>query len=295
MPDTVKVACCQTIPEVSDPAVSAARARAALRSAVEAGADVVVLPELAGSGYAFSSVEEARAAAVPADGELLDGWAQEAARGDAVVVGGFCELGDDGRVFNSAAVVDRRGVVAVYRKLHLWNEESLWFAPGSEPAPVVETSHGRIGVGVCYDIEFPELTRGLALAGAELIALPTNWPREVSTPPEGPMLQLIARTTAYLNRVFVAVCDRGGHERGLDFQGGSVIAGPGGGSALAAAEPGAGAQTLLADCDLATARDKRTGPHNDALGDRRPQHYAADLSTAQCDENVTSSLPHPGG
>ena len=109
------------------------------------------------------------------------------------------------------------------------------------------------------------------------------------------MLQLIARTTAYLNRVFVAVCDRGGHERGLDFQGGSVIAGPGGGSALAAAEPGAGAQTLLADCNLATARDKRTGPHNDALGDRRPQHYAADLSTAQCDENVTSSLPHPGG
>jgi predicted amidohydrolase len=278
MPDTVKVACCQTIPEVGDPAASAARARAALRSAVEAGADVVVLPELAGSGYVFSSAEEARAAAVPVDGELLDGWAQEAARGNAVVVGGFCELGDDGKLFNSAAVVDRNGVVTVYRKLHLWNEESSWFAPGSDPAPVVDTSHGRIGVGVCYDIEFPELTRGLALAGAELIALPTNWPREPSAAPEGPMLQLIARTTAYLNRVFVAVCDRGGHERGLDFQGGSVIAGPRGGSALALAEPGAGAQTLLAECDLAAARDKRTGPRNDAIGDRRPEHYAADLS-----------------
>jgi predicted amidohydrolase len=278
MPDTVKVACCQTVPEVGNPVTSAARARAALRSAVEAGADVVVLPELAGSGYVFSSVEEARAAAVPVDGELLDGWAQEAARGNAVVVGGFCELADDGQLFNSAAVVERSGVIAVYRKLHLWNEESLWFAPGSEPAPVVATSHGRIGVGVCYDIEFPELTRGLALAGAELIALPTNWPREASAPPEGPMLQLIARTTAYLNRVFVAVCDRGGHERGLDFQGGSVIAGPRGGSALAVAETGADAQTLLADCDLAAARDKLTGPRNDAIGDRRPEHYAAELS-----------------
>lgn len=92
------------------------------------------------------------------------------------------------------------------------------------------------------------------------------------------MLQLIARTTAYLNRVFVAVCDRAGHERGLDFQGGSVIAAPGGGPPLAAAAPGSGMLTLVADCDLATARDKRTGPRNDAIGDRRPEHYAADLS-----------------
>ena len=95
-----------------------------------------------------------------------------------MVVGGFCELGEGGRLFNSAAVVDRSGVLAVYRKLHLWNDESSWFTPGSEPAPVVDTVHGRIGVGVCYDIEFPELTRGLALAGADLVALPTNWPRE---------------------------------------------------------------------------------------------------------------------
>ena len=278
MPDTIRIACCQTVPEVGDPAASAALARAALRSAVQAGADVVVLPELSGSGYVFRSLEEARASAVPVDGELLDCWAQEAARGDAVVVGGFCERGEGGRLFNSAAVVDRSGVLTVYRKLHLWNDESLWFTPGSEPAPVVDTVHGRIGVGVCYDIEFPELTRGLALAGADLVALPTNWPREAAPPPEGPMLQLIARTTAYLNRVFVAVCDRGGHERGLDFQGGSVIAAPGGGSALAAAERGSGALMLLADCDLRAARDKRTGPRNDAIGDRRPEHYATELS-----------------
>jgi predicted amidohydrolase len=154
----------------------------------------VVLPELCHSGYVFASAVEARAAAVPADGELLAGWTAEAARGDAVVIGGFCELGDDGRVFNSAAVVDRDGVIAVYRKLHLWNDEASWFVPGEAPAPVVDTRHGRIGIGVCYDIEFPELTRGLALAGAELIALPTNWPRETGTAEPTP--HLLARRCA---------------------------------------------------------------------------------------------------
>ena len=271
MPGMVTIACCQTLPDVENPAAGAEQTRAALRAAVEAGAAIVVLPELSNSGYVFESAEEVRAAAVPAEGALLDGWAQEAARGDAVVVGGFCELGDDGRIFNSAAVVDAGGVIAVYRKLHLWHDEASWFTPGDEPAPVVPTRHGHIGVGVCYDIEFPELTRGLALAGADLIALPTNWPRADAPPAGEPAPHLLARATAYLNRVFVAVSDRGGDERGLGFQGASVIAAPDG-SALAAAT-GATRQTLLVECDLSAARDKRTGPRNDAFADRRPEHY----------------------
>ncbi len=278
MPKSLMVACCQTLPDVENPQASAVQAREALRAAVDFGAQVVVLPELAHSGYVFSSSAEVRAAAVPADGALLGGWAQEAARGDAVVVGGFCELAADGRIFNSAAVVDRDGVTAVYRKLHLWNDEAVWFTRGEEPAPVVETRHGRIGVGICYDIEFPELTRGLALAGAELIALPTNWPAQ-SRPEAGgePTLRLLARATAYLSRVFVAVCDRGGEERGAGFQGASMIVAPDG-SVLAAARPGARAETLAAGCDLGAARDKRTGPRNDAMKDRRPEHYLANLS-----------------
>lgn len=280
MSDTVELACCQTLPEVANPDAGTARTRAALRAAVEAGAEIVVLPELANSGYVFTSSQEVCAAAVPADGELLSGWSQEAARGDAVVIGGFCELGEDGRVFNSAAAVDRDGVIAVYRKLHLWNEESSWFTPGEEPAPVVDTRHGRIGVGVCYDIEFPELTRGLALAGADLIALPTNWPREPSPQGREPVVQLLARTTAYFSRVFVAVCDRGGEERGCGFQGASVIAAPDG-SALTVATPGAGAETLRATCDLSDARDKRNGPRNDAIADRRPEHYLSNLSNPE--------------
>jgi predicted amidohydrolase len=277
MAETVVIACCQMLPDVEDAEAGAARARAALRAAVEMGASIVVLPELANSGYAFRTAEEARAAAVPADGALLDGWAAEAAQSDAVVIGGFCELGADGRVFNSAAVVGAGGVLAVYRKLHLWNDEASWFSPGEEPAPVVSTRHGRIGVGVCYDIEFPELTRGLALAGAELIALPTNWPRQAVAPGGEPSLHLLARATAYFSRVFVAVCDRGGDERGLGFQGGTAIAKPDG-SLLAAAMPGARAETVIAECDLSVSRDKRTGARNDAIADRRPELYLPDLS-----------------
>jgi predicted amidohydrolase len=276
MAESVRIACCQLKPDVQDPTRSAANVRAALGAAVADGAQIVILPELAHCGYVFESVQEARAAAQPADGELLAGWAQEAGRGDALVIGGFCELAPDGRLFNSSALLDGDGVLAVYRKLHLWNDESRWFEPGERPAPVVETRYGRVGLGICYDIEFPELTRGLALAGADLIALPTNWPRD-SPPRAEPILHSLALATAYVSRVFVAVCDRGGSERGLDFQGGSVIAAPDG-ALLSAAAPGGGEQTLVADCELRHARDKRSGPRNDAFGDRRPERYAAVLA-----------------
>jgi predicted amidohydrolase len=277
MGTTVRIACCQLSPDVERPARNPAIAREAIAAAVAGGAQIVVLPELSNSGYVFRSVEEVEAAAVPSDGELLRGWSEEAGRGDALVVGGFCERASDGRLYNSCALVDGEGVAAVYRKLHLWAEEPKWFSAGEEPAPVVDTRYGRIGLAVCYDIEFPELTRGLALEGADLIALPANWPHSDALPNGRPILHSLAAVTAYLNRVFVAVCDRSGSERGTEFEGGSVIADPDG---WLRAGPVAdrGEETLTADCDLATARDKHTGRRNDAFADRRPSQYAAALA-----------------
>jgi predicted amidohydrolase len=273
----VHVACCQIEPDVLDPRGNVEMARAALAAAIDDGAQIVVLPELVNSGYVFESIDEARAAATTPDGDLLAGWAREAARNDALVIGGFCELGGDGRLYNSSALVGPEGVIAVYRKLHLWGEEPRWFTPGDQPAPVIQTSHGKIGLAVCYDLEFPELTRGLALGGAELIAIPTNWPREPQPPDGRPVLHSLGAITAYLNRAFVAVCDRCGIERGLEFEGGSVIAGPDG--ALRAGPVGdRGVETLHAEFDLASARDKRTGEHNDAFADRRAAHYAPALN-----------------
>jgi 5-aminopentanamidase len=119
--DVVRVACAQIAPSVEEPESNGALTREAVHEAVSAGARLVVLPELCTSGYVFESADEARAAAEPADGPTLRGWAEEADLGDAVVVGGFCELGDDGLLYNSAAVVDGDGVLGVYRKLHLWD------------------------------------------------------------------------------------------------------------------------------------------------------------------------------
>jgi predicted amidohydrolase len=272
---SVRLACCQLSPDVEDPARNAPRAQQAIAAAIDQGAQIVVLPELVNSGYVFRDRDEVRSAAVSADGELLAQWADAAKQGGVLIVGGFCELAADGRIFNSSAMVDGTGVLAVYRKLHLWGEEQKWFVAGEEPAPVVQTRFGRIGLAVCYDIEFPELTRGLALQGAELIAIPANWPHD--EPRNGtPVLHSLASMTAYWNKTFVAVCDRSGTERGCEFEGGTVIAGPDG--VLRAGPVGdRGVATVLADCELGLARNKRMGEFNDAFADRRAEHYAAAL------------------
>jgi predicted amidohydrolase len=269
---TVRVACQQIAPVVGDPAGNRRLTREAVAEAVAAGARLVLLPELSTSGYVFESVDEAQACAEPADGPALRGWAEAAARGGAVVVGGFCELGEDGRLYNSAAVVDGNGVVAVYRKIHLWDREQLFFEPGSEPAPVVETRVGKIGVCVCYDLNFPEVARGLALGGADIVAVPTNWPRFPRPEGERPIEVALAMATAHLSHVFLAACDRCGPERGVEWTGGSVVCDEWG-WLLAGPVEGFGRGLLVADCDLGRARDKAWNERNDAFGDRRPELY----------------------
>ena len=267
-----RVACHQLAPVIGEPADNRALALAAIDAAAAEGAQVVVLPELVSSGYVFHDADEARALGEPADGPTLAGWADRAAALGIVVVGGFPELGDDGRLYNSAAIVDAGGVRAVYRKAHLWDREQLVFTPGDDPPPVVDTAYGRLAVIVCYDLEFPEWARSAALRGAELLCVPTNWPREPRPDGERPMEVLRAMVTAATLRVVIAACDRCGTERGVEWVAGSAIvasdgwllAGP-----PARAEPA----LLIADADLERARDKAIGPLNDAFGDRRPALY----------------------
>jgi predicted amidohydrolase len=275
---TVRVACQQIAPTVGDPAGNSRLTREAVAEAIAVGARLVLLPELSTSGYVFESADEARACAEPADGPALNGWAEEAARGDAVVVGGFCELGEDGKLYNSAAVVDGNGILAVYRKIHLWDREKLFFEPGSEPAPVIDTRVGRIGVCVCYDLNFPEVARGLALGGADIVAVPTNWPRFPRPEGERPIEVAMAMATAHLSHVFLAACDRCGPERGVEWTGGSVVCDEWG-WLLAGPVEGYGRGLLLADCDLGRARDKAWNERNDVFGDRRPELYGLGETT----------------
>jgi predicted amidohydrolase len=272
------VAACQLSLRVGEPERNRAAAATAIAAAADLGAGIVVLPELASSGYVFADPAEARALAEPAAGPTTAQWADLAASRQLVVVGGFSELGPDGRLYNSAVLVDESGMRAVYRKVHLWDAEADFFTPGDRPPPVVATRFGQIAMMICYDVEFPEWVRRPALAGADLLAVPTNWPAEPVPPGERPMLTANVCVAAFANRMFVAAACRCGSERGVAWTGGSVIAGPDGypvaGPASTCGSPGGAHQEmLLAECDLRLARDKATGPRNNAHADRRPALY----------------------
>jgi predicted amidohydrolase len=264
----VRIACCQIDPTIGDLAANATVIEAQIRDAADAGADIIVLPELATSGYMFADAEEARAVALTPTDPAFAKWL--AAVGNSIVIGGFCELGDDGNLYNSAVMVDADGVLACYRKTHLWDREKLIFTRGDALPPVVKTKHGDIAVMVCYDIEFAELTRPVAVDGAQLIAAPVNWPLFPRPEGEHPGEVITAMSTARTNRVAVACCDRAGVERGQAWTEGSAIVDPNG---WIAASAGPGAAIAIADVDLDLARDKMLTEHVDLLADRRVDLY----------------------
>jgi predicted amidohydrolase len=266
-----RIACQQLAPVFADLDANRRLTVGAIQEAVEAGADVVVLPELITSGYMFESTDEILDVAIGTDDAIIGDWAAEAARADVVVIGGFCERGEDGRVYNSAAVIDASGLRAVYRKLHLWDREKLVFTPGSKLPPVIDTRVGRIAAVICYDLEFPELTRSIALAGAQALLVPTNWPLVPRPETERPPEVVIGMAAARVNRMAVACADRLGVERGQKWTGGTTIIGADGWVAAESRGPG----LVVADVDLEFALDKRLTEHADAFGDRRPEHYGA--------------------
>jgi predicted amidohydrolase len=170
----VRIALCQ-IPVSPDPAVNLSRARDALLEAAAGGAGLAVFPEATMARFG----SDLRAAAEPLDGPFCTGLAAAcAAAGVAAVVGVF-EPAADGRVHNTAVAFSGSGdLVASYRKLHLFDalgqRESDLVAPGDD---VVVTSLAGVTVGlqICYDIRFPELTRALAIGGASLVTVSAAW------------------------------------------------------------------------------------------------------------------------
>jgi predicted amidohydrolase len=266
-----RIVCRQLTPAIADLEANIDATTAAIRESVTAGARVILLPELALSGYMLSSVDEARTVAITPDHAVFSDWAAAVAKTDGIVIGGFTELGSDGRIYNSAALVDATGVLAVYRKVHLWDKEKLIFTPGSVEPPVVDTPVGRIGVLICFDLEFPEFSRSLALRGAELIAVPTNWPLENVPAGERVPEVTVAMAAAYSNHVAIACCDRAGVERGQDWNAASCIVDEHG-WVIATADAGG---VVTADVDLALSHDKTMSAMVDVFGDRRPELYGA--------------------
>lgn len=267
---TTRVVCCQLAPVVGDIDGNKRAVLAGVTDAAARGADIIVLPELATSGYPFTSVEQAIGAAMTRDDPAFTEWA--AAAGTAIVVLGFAEIGDGGVLHNSAAVLEGGRLRAVYRKTHLWDDEANFFTPGDEPPPVLDTACGRIGVLVCYDMEFPEMTRSLAMRGADLLVVPTNWPL-LETPPPGEHAPevVIAMAAARVNHLFIVCCDRTDSGDGKRWTHGTAIVSAHGW--VVAAAPSAAVGTVSADLDLLEARRKNISARNHVFDDRRPHLY----------------------
>ncbi len=251
-------------PSFGKPSRNTARIVEALRGV---RADLIVLPELALTGYYFADRREAMSLAEdpkrsPNVASLVDLCR---ARSLHLVVG-FAEKSRE-RVFNSSLLLGPRGIVETYRKIHLFDRETLWFDPGDRPLRVV-TVHGvRVGMMICFDWFFPEVTRALAVKGMEVLAHPSNLVL--------PWCQRSMPTRCLENGIFAVTANRFGEDRrphgSLRFTGRSQITGPRGEVILGA--PVRGERLMVARIDPSRARDKSITPRNDLFLDRRPAFY----------------------
>ena len=203
------------------------------------GADVVILPELAVPGYTTDRAALARSAEALA-GPALRAWQHLAEVHGGYIAGGFCEQKGD-RLFNAAVIVSGDGVLAHYRKTHLFSGEKTVFTPGDLGLPVVTTPRATFGLCICYDLRFVEVMRILALQGAEVVLAPSAWVAGfdrgafANSDLPGQVAGLLVQ--ANLNQVFVAAVSFAGAGPGVEFLGRSVMAGPYGDVLAGPAQP----------------------------------------------------------
>jgi N-carbamoylputrescine amidase len=270
----IEIACIQMEPVVGEKEANLGKSLALIEEAAGHEARLIVLPELCNSGYVFESRDEAFSLAEPVpDGPTSRAWMEIARRRDLHIVAGISEREGDS-LYNSSVVIGPDGHVGSFRKVHLWNEENLYFEPGDVGYPVFKTPLGRIGTFICYDCWFPESFRLCALQGADVICVPTNWvPIPGQDPNREAMANILCMAAAHSNSVFVAAADRVGNERGQPFIGQSLIVSytgwPIGGPASYDRE-----EIVYAKANLADARRKRNwNEYNQVLRDRRGDVY----------------------
>lgn len=276
----MRISCAQYAVRDGDPETNRERSVAAILEAADAGADLVVLPELANSGCDLSREQASRLAEEVGDigkdsgRPTLRAWRRAVEETGVFVVGGFLEREGDA-LYNSATVVGP-GFFGRYRKTHLWDREKLYYEPGRD-LPVFETPLCNVGVLICYDAWFPEAARTLALRGADLLCVPANapddWVPEEQRRGDLTMLNAHAISHANANRLFLACANRVRD----GYLGRSCIVDPTGG--LLAFGGSAGEALIHADVDVARSRrDKRLTGRSHSFGDRNPDIYDGTVS-----------------
>jgi predicted amidohydrolase len=236
---------------------------AAGRAAV-AGAGLVVAPEMFLTGYAIG--DDIARLAEPADGDSADAIAEIATRHGVAVAYGYPERAGE-QVYNSAQLISAEGIrLANYRKTHLFGcFERDHFTPGEQPVVQAELGGLRVGLMICYDVEFPENVRAHALADTDLLLVPT-----AQMHPFQFVAESVVPVRAFENQMYVAYVNRTGPEGEFEFVGLSTLAGPDG---VARARAGRGEELVLADADPALLAASREA--NPYLKDRRPGLYGS--------------------
>lgn len=234
-----------------------------LFSSMKEKPELVVLPELASTGYKFKDRNEALLSSEEVNNSrFIEFLTARATKMNCYMVSGFNER-EGNKLYNSSVLTGPRGVIGIYRKLHLfWDEKDL-FEPGNLGLPIFDTELGRIGMLICFDWMFPETWRALALKGAQLIAHPANLVL--------PYCQSVVPSYSLVNRLYIATANRIGTEAELTFTGQSIISGPKG--EIIAAGKTDTQEIISVDIDLAKALDKQITPRNNAFSDRRVDVY----------------------
>jgi predicted amidohydrolase len=260
----MKIAMIQSTPVAADPEIGLARLADFAETAAGSRADLLMTPEMYLTGYSIGADTVDRLAE-PADGRYAQEVAAIARANHIAVLFGYPERGSDGRIYNSACLVDAAGTIqAGYRKTHLYGDvDRSQFSAGAARSQVVDLGPWRVALAICYDVEFPELIRSYALDGADLVLVPT-----ANMVPYDAVATGLVPARAQENALFLAYCNYVGAEGDFTYCGLSCVCGPDGEDI---ARGDRGEALILADLDhdrvAATRRDVRH------LQDRRPELY----------------------
>ncbi len=247
--------------QLGDPETNFARAAACAAQAAQRGSDLLLLPELWTTGY---DLENWPRHAAPLDGAPFARFAA-LARTHKIALGGSLLEAQGEKCYNTFVLFDTDGArLAAYRKIHLFRlmDEHVWLRAGASPE-IAATPWGPTGLATCYDLRFPELFRGYALAGTRLTLLVAEWPAKRIA-----HWRTLLRARAIENQTFIAAVNRVGTTKDETFGGHSVILTPWG---EPAAEGDASEMLVTGEIDLAQADQVRT--HIPIFADRRPDVY----------------------
>jgi predicted amidohydrolase len=267
----MKIACVQTDVTFKDVNANLSLLEKTVRNEVSHGTELTVFPECFITGYCFDSLEEALPFGESVPGPTTDRVSKLCAELKTSVVFGMLEKSGDS-LFNVAVLIGPDGLIGSYRKVHLpYLGVDRFTTAGERPFEVFEVAGVKLGMLICYDGGFPEASRVLALRGADLIVLPTNWP-----PGGAYMADFSINCRAMENGVYFAAVNRIGTENGFSFIGKSRICSPIGATMMSIDDASSG--VLRAEIDPTAARAKRVvrvpGKHViDRMADRRPHLY----------------------